>query len=190
MSFGYHRAEILGAVVSVLLIWGVTAFLVFEACRRFTAPPEVDGAIMLATSAVGTAANFFMTHILKMHSHGIGQVHSDHNHDTCGNGHHHDSDHTHTHSHGHSFETKKSTLGACRSILIHPIHEADSGGDEREAGIPELTRDTAQGERDVYLQLGVPEVEIENMNLRAAYIHALGDLLQNVGVMIAAAIIW
>lgn len=35
-----------------------------------------------------------------------------------------------------------------------------------------------------------PETEIESMNLRAAYIHALGDLLQNIGVMVASAIIW
>lgn len=30
-SFGYHRAEILGALVSVLIIWLVTGALVFEA---------------------------------------------------------------------------------------------------------------------------------------------------------------
>lgn len=30
----------------------------------------------------------------------------------------------------------------------------------------------------------------ENLNLRAAYVHALGDLIQNIGVMIAAALIW
>nr|PUA83825.1 slc30a2 protein [Toxoplasma gondii TgCATBr9] len=34
------------------------------------------------------------------------------------------------------------------------------------------------------------ERNYENMNLRAAYIHALGDLLQNIGVMIASALIW
>lgn len=189
MSFGYHRAEILGAVVSVLLIWGVTAFLVFEACRRFTSPPEVDGAIMLATSAVGTAANFFMTHILKMHSHGIGQVH-DHNHDACASGHHHGTEHGHVHSHEHSVQTKQGAVMGCHSVLIHPVHETEMCADETEAGMFEMTRDAALGGGDVYLQLGVPENEIENMNLRAAYIHALGDLLQNVGVMIAAGIIW
>jgi Co/Zn/Cd efflux system component len=31
MSFGYHRAEIVGALCSVLLIWGLTIWLVYEA---------------------------------------------------------------------------------------------------------------------------------------------------------------
>jgi cation diffusion facilitator family transporter len=42
-SFGYHRAEILGALVSVLIIWLVTGALVYEAIQRTIQPVEVDG---------------------------------------------------------------------------------------------------------------------------------------------------
>lgn len=42
-SFGYHRAEILGALVSVLIIWLVTGALVFEAVQRTINPVRVDG---------------------------------------------------------------------------------------------------------------------------------------------------
>lgn len=42
-SFGYHRAEILGALVSVLIIWAVTGALVFEAVQRTLNPVRVDG---------------------------------------------------------------------------------------------------------------------------------------------------
>lgn len=42
-SFGYHRAEILGALVSVLAIWAVTGALVFEAVQRTINPVRVDG---------------------------------------------------------------------------------------------------------------------------------------------------
>jgi zinc transporter 2 len=42
-SFGYHRAEILGALVSVLTIWAVTGALVFEAVQRTINPVRVDG---------------------------------------------------------------------------------------------------------------------------------------------------
>lgn len=76
MSFGYHRAEILGALLSVILIWVLTAFLIYAACFRFVDPPAVDGRLMFGTALVGTLANLFMTHILKVHSHGIGQVHA------------------------------------------------------------------------------------------------------------------
>jgi zinc transporter 2 len=42
-SFGYHRAEILGALASVLIIWLVTGALVFEAVQRTINPVRVDG---------------------------------------------------------------------------------------------------------------------------------------------------
>ena len=34
MSFGWHRAEVLGAIVSVLMIWVVTGVLVYMAVMR------------------------------------------------------------------------------------------------------------------------------------------------------------
>ena len=36
MSFGWHRAEVLGATVSVLMIWLVTGVLVYMAILRYT----------------------------------------------------------------------------------------------------------------------------------------------------------
>lgn len=50
MSFGYHRAEVIGALGSILLIWGLTAWLVTEAVKRVIEPSEVDGKIMLITA--------------------------------------------------------------------------------------------------------------------------------------------
>ena len=49
-TFGYKRAEIIGALVSVLLIWGLTVGLVYEAVMRTLNPEEVDGFIMLITA--------------------------------------------------------------------------------------------------------------------------------------------
>lgn len=42
-SFGYHRAEILGAFISVLIIWLVTGALVYEAVLRTIEPVKVNG---------------------------------------------------------------------------------------------------------------------------------------------------
>lgn len=42
-SFGYHRIEILGALVSVLTIWAVTGALLWEAVYRVINPAPVDG---------------------------------------------------------------------------------------------------------------------------------------------------
>ncbi len=57
MSFGYHRAEILGALVSALMIWLIAGFLVYEAILRMKEPPEVNGPIVFVVAAVGLAAN-------------------------------------------------------------------------------------------------------------------------------------
>ncbi len=42
-SFGYHRAEIIGALFSTLVIWAVTGALVWEAVERVINPQPVDG---------------------------------------------------------------------------------------------------------------------------------------------------
>ena len=58
MSFGWYRAEVLGAIVSVLMIWVITAILVYLAILRcITLNFEVDAPIMLITSAVAILVN-------------------------------------------------------------------------------------------------------------------------------------
>jgi solute carrier family 30 (zinc transporter), member 2 len=86
MSFGYHRAEILGALASVLLIWGLIIWLFIEAIHRCVDPEEIDGEIMLITACVGLACN--IVSIFTLHS--------------CGGDHGH-----HHHDHGHSHSDKK-----------------------------------------------------------------------------------
>ena len=34
LSFGYHRAEVIGALASIFLIWGLTCLLLYEATHR------------------------------------------------------------------------------------------------------------------------------------------------------------
>jgi zinc transporter 2 len=82
MSFGYHRAEILGALASIMLIWGIIIYLFIEAIHRLIDPEEINGKVMLITACVGLICNFIS--IFTLHS--------------CGgeHGHHH-----HGHSHNH-----------------------------------------------------------------------------------------
>jgi cobalt-zinc-cadmium efflux system protein len=69
MSFGYHRAEILGAVVSGLLIWLVSGLLIYEAILRLRNPPEVQGAWVFGVALVGLAANLLSMGMLHRSSH-------------------------------------------------------------------------------------------------------------------------
>lgn len=58
MSFGWYRAEVIGALTSVLLIWVVTGVLVYMAVQRVIYNTfEIDATVMLITSAVGVAVN-------------------------------------------------------------------------------------------------------------------------------------
>ncbi|MEE6520803.1 hypothetical protein FKM82_018739 [Ascaphus truei] len=121
MNFGWHRAEILGALLSVLSIWVVTGVLVYLAVERLISGDyEIEGDAMLITSACAVAVNIIMGLILHQtghgHSHGTGDSHA------------------HSHSEG-------------------------------------------PGEH-------------HNTSVRAAFIHVVGDLLQSVGVLIAAYVIY
>ena len=58
MSYGFHRAEILGSVASVLMIWALTGILVYEAVNRVITivrnePLEVDGKVMFIVASGG-----------------------------------------------------------------------------------------------------------------------------------------
>jgi len=57
LSFGYHRAEVVGTLVSIVFIWVLTIWLLVEATGRFFNPPEIGGFIMLITAILGLIFN-------------------------------------------------------------------------------------------------------------------------------------
>jgi len=56
-TFGYKRAEILGAVINVALLAAASAFILFEAFERFRHPQPVIGPIVIYLAAVGIVGN-------------------------------------------------------------------------------------------------------------------------------------
>jgi cobalt-zinc-cadmium efflux system protein len=64
-TFGYYRLEILAAVINAVLLFGVAAFILIEAWRRWTQPPEVEGGLMLAFATVGLVANIIGLYLLR-----------------------------------------------------------------------------------------------------------------------------
>ena len=63
-TFGYHRAEVLGALTSVITIWILTGFLIKEAIDRLAKPSPIDSKIMLITSIFGLLCNLVMMQVL------------------------------------------------------------------------------------------------------------------------------
>ncbi|XP_059206260.1 zinc transporter 4 [Centropristis striata] len=132
-TFGLHRLEVVSAVVSVALIYILTAFLLYEAVQRtIHLEFDIDGDVMLITAAVGVAVNLIMGFLLNQDGHLHGHSHG----------------HSHSHGHGHSHGSSSQPAG--------------SGQQNRQHG---------------------------SLAVRAAFIHALGDLVQSVGVLIAAYIV-
>ena len=64
-TFGYLRLEILAAIVNALLLLGVAAYILVEAWRRLSEPPEIASGLMLAIALVGLAANGVSLYLLR-----------------------------------------------------------------------------------------------------------------------------
>ncbi|MFH4974268.1 hypothetical protein AB6A40_000977 [Gnathostoma spinigerum] len=112
LSFGFDRAEILGATISIIIIWILTTVLIMLAIQRIINQDlEVDVNVMLITASMGVAFNLLMGLVL------------------------HRGKHSHTHV------------------------------------------------------VGVHSHKSSNVNVRAAFIHVLGDFVQSIGVLVAAIII-
>eukprot|EP00064_Thunnus_orientalis_P020695 superscaffoldBa00005833_g20840 len=103
LSFGWHRAEILGALLSVLTIWLVTGVLVYLAVERLINDDyTIDGMLMLVTSGCAVLANIIMA--LTLHQSGHGHSHGGLT--SHGHGHSHkkgqESNHTHSNNSNHT----------------------------------------------------------------------------------------
>lgn len=169
-TFGYHRIEVLGALASVLSIWMVTGVLVYEAVFRIIHPEEVNGKLMFFLALAGCAVNVINLTVLHDHSHG--------------HGHSHDHDHGHNHGHGHNNGNSHSQSGDDTYR-----HSFPQGNSSRQVATTSVTSAADGDDHHVgHSDNGVGEEE--NINLRGAVIHIIGDLVQSVGVALAGALIW
>ncbi|HXW85167.1 MAG TPA: cation diffusion facilitator family transporter [Candidatus Binataceae bacterium] len=58
-TFGYQRAEILGAVLNGLFLWLLVAFIWVAAVRRISTPEPVSGLGVLVVACIGIVVNSF-----------------------------------------------------------------------------------------------------------------------------------
>lgn len=66
-TFGYHRVEVLGALVNGLLLVGISAYIVVRAYKRFLHPEPVQGPLMLVIAVLGLAVNLAALAMLHRH---------------------------------------------------------------------------------------------------------------------------
>ncbi len=58
-TYGYLRAEILGALLNGLFLWAIVIFVWIEAVERIRHPPAVHAPLMMAIATAGIAVNSF-----------------------------------------------------------------------------------------------------------------------------------
>jgi cobalt-zinc-cadmium efflux system protein len=63
-SFGYMRFEILAALANAVVLLGVTAYILYEAYRRFVEPTEILGWPMMLVALVGLGVNLVSMKLL------------------------------------------------------------------------------------------------------------------------------
>lgn len=132
-SYGYHRAEILGTIVSLLAIWIVTAYLVYEAVQRFINYKDKNvepiGQLMFIVAIISLVFNLIQIKIL----HGGDQPLHAPGH-SCGHDHGHghgeetgdEEEHGHSHDHGHAHSEHAVATDLNRSTLTAPPLEEDA----------------------------------------------------------------
>ncbi|MBI2776838.1 MAG: cation transporter [Chloroflexi bacterium] len=64
-TFGFLRLEIFAAVANAILLFGVAAFILYEALQRVSQPPEVTSGLMLVVAVVGLLANAISLFLLR-----------------------------------------------------------------------------------------------------------------------------
>ncbi|CAL1358602.1 unnamed protein product [Linum trigynum] len=175
-SYGFFRIEILGALVSMQIIWLLTGIIVYEAIVRLVYNTgEVDGFLMFLVAAFGLVVNIIMAFLLG-HDHGHGHGHGhDHGHGH-GHGHDHDHGHDHEHDHGHHHSHEEGHHDHLEEGHQHHV-------DEESAKQQPLLDKRVKGEEK-------KKQKKKNINVEGAYLHVLGDSIQSIGVMIGGAVIW
>ncbi len=63
-TYGYHRFEILAAAFNALLLFGVAAYILFEAYQRFRSPGDVQTTGMLVVATIGLVINLISMRLL------------------------------------------------------------------------------------------------------------------------------
>lgn len=64
-TYGTYRLEVLAAVVNGLLLFGVGAYVLVEAARRFAEPPAVPGTAVAVIAAGGLVVNLVSLRLLR-----------------------------------------------------------------------------------------------------------------------------
>ncbi len=63
-TYGYHRLEILVALINGLVLWAMAGYIFYEAVSRFFQPPEISSTPLIVIASLGLLINLLGMYIL------------------------------------------------------------------------------------------------------------------------------
>ncbi|KAG7508604.1 zinc transporter 1 [Solea senegalensis] len=176
-TFGWIRAEVMGALVNAVFLTALCFTIVLEAIERFTEPNVIDSPIVVAVvGAVGLLVN--LLGLCLFHGHAGG-----------GHGHSHG-------GHGHGNKNKKGKAiqqagnGSSAEETNNLVANHNSSGDVRpanEISCKDGTEVQMNGNTH-YEDMDGDQDSSSQLNMRGVFLHVLGDALGSVIVVINAVI--
>lgn len=169
-TYGWQRAEILGALINAVFLLALCFTIVLEAIQRFFEPQEItQPKLILIVGICGLLSNG--VGLVLFHEHG-------HSHSHGG------SEGDHGYSHG--------DIEAGESDVANESHDHS----ESNSDLMEFMPNNVVGRYNENSPLikndnaGKNNVKRKSMNMEGVFLHVLGDALGNVGVIATALFIW
>ncbi|KAM3502496.1 hypothetical protein MY10362_004814, partial [Beauveria mimosiformis] len=160
-TFGWQRATLLGAFFNGVFLLALGISILVQAIERFiNISPIEDPKLVLIIGSVGLALNVLVMSFLHEHDH-------DHGHDG------HDRKNSHSHSHSHDNDKENQTQVSEEAI---------------ESNIPASI--TSHVEHKHSVQMTAAAHSHKDLGMMGAFLHVVGDAINNVGVIVSALVIW
>lgn len=175
-TYGWQRAEILGALINAVFLLALCFTIVIEAIQRFFEPAEINNPkLVLVVGIAGLISNFV----------GLALFH----------------EHGHSHSHGGSGHSHADPEEAVLSEIEPVAQSAYGSTSDFSEFIPEnvverygenapLVASEQLHSHSHDTDSHKPQKKKKSMNMEGVFLHVLGDALGNVGVIITALFIW
>lgn len=169
-TYGWQRAEILGALINAVFLLALCFTIVLEAIQRFFEPQEItQPKLILIVGICGLLSNgvglvLFHEHG-HSHSHGGSEGDNGHAHGDIETGESDVADESHDHS-----ESNSDLMEFMPNNVVGRYNENS----------PLIKNDNA----------GKNNVKRKSMNMEGVFLHVLGDALGNIGVIATALFIW
>ncbi|XP_025967023.1 proton-coupled zinc antiporter SLC30A1 [Dromaius novaehollandiae] len=185
-TFGWVRAEVMGALVNAVFLTALCFTILLEAIERFTEPHEIQQPlVVIGVGVAGLIIN--LLGLCLFNHHGIGG-------------------HGHAHGHGHSHSGRQHPRGGPKpeqppgdgdaalhreetSTLVENCSSSNGVSQEKLGDMKDDTADLQVNGNAGHYSLDVEEVEEDSsaqLNMRGVFLHVFGDALGSVIVVVNA----